>query len=641
MADRTINPSGIDDFDPGSELASLRAIVKGTAQSTGDDFFRSLVQNLCLAAGVENAFIAEFVGDKTRVRALAFWANGAFAEDMEWDLAGTPCQDVVNGKLCHHPTGVSRLFPVEEGVESYLGVPLLDDDGGVLGHLAIFDSRPMPSTPRLHMLFEIFAARAVAELARVRMTEQLRMSEERFRDLFEEAPIAYVHEDMESRFIDANRTALSILGVKREEIPETIGKSLAPDTPDAQRRVHDAFESIHRGVDTSGVILELRRKDNGAPIFLQWWSRPDPSGEFTRTMFLDITERVRVEQERQRLAEENEYLQEQIRSLRDVDQIIGTSPALRRALEDVRSVAGTDASVLILGETGTGKELVARAIHESSRRADKPLIKVNCAALPSALIESELFGHEKGAFTGATSKRIGRFALADGGTLFLDEVGELPLELQAKLLRVLQEGEFEPVGSSRTFKVDVRIVTATNRDLMLAVAEGTFREDLYYRINVFPIAVPPLRDRGDDIGLIAQSLLERFAGRLGRDLQPFSYDDLCRLKAYNWPGNVRELINVVARAVITAQDGQGNLTRALPEVNQEPRAAGGAKPRTDTAGHKIKTQDEMQALERENILSALNETAWRVAGKGGAAELLGMKASTLSSRIKTLGLKRT
>jgi PAS domain S-box-containing protein len=626
--------SGTSAPDPETEISSLRALVEGTAQATGDDFFRLLVQNLSAATGVSSAFIAEFAESKSRVRALAFWSDGEFLEDQAWDLEGTPCQDVVMGKLCHYPNGVSERFPIEVGVESYLGVPLLDDGGEVIGHLAIFDKRPMPAEPRMLMLFRIFAARASAELARVRVTEQLLASEERFRDLFEEAPIAYVHEDMESRFLRANRTAMRILGITPEQVDGMVGKSLAPDTPQAQKRVFDAFESIKRGIDTDGVVLELQRKDNGEQIFIQWWSRPDPSGDFTRTMFVDITDRVRAEQERQRLTEENRYLQEEIDSLHDFDGIIGQSPALARALQDVRSVAGTDASVLILGETGTGKELFARAIHSTSVRAAQPLISVNCAALPAALVESELFGHEKGAFTGATAKRVGRFALADGGTIFLDEVGELPLEMQAKLLRILQEGEFEPVGSSQTFKVDVRIVTATNRDLARAVDAGEFREDLYYRINVFPIAVPPLRERGDDVGILAQSLMERFAARYGRNLAPLTVAERQRLAAYPWPGNVRELINVIERAVITAEDGRANLARALPDDSGARTGVPAA-----TSGT-ILTQAQIQSLERENIEAALRRSEWRIAGTGGAADLLGMKPSTLSSRIKTLDLKR-
>jgi transcriptional regulator with GAF, ATPase, and Fis domain len=306
-------------------------------------------------------------------------------------------------------------------------------------------------------------------------------------------------------------------------------------------------------------------------------------------------------------------------------------------LRDISEVAGTDASVLILGETGTGKELIARAIHRNSRRGEKPLIKVNCAAIPGSLIESELFGHEQGAFTGATKKREGRFALADGGTIFLDEIGELPVELQVKLLRVLQEGEFEPVGSSRTQKVDARVIAATNRDLKQATQEGKFREDLYYRLNVFPIELPPLRERGDDIGLLAENFARRFANRMGRAIESLSEDCIRRLKSYGWPGNVRELQNVIERAVITSRDGRLNLDRALPESGKV--AASETVSPEDTV-RRVRTAKELEALERTNLIAALETTGWRVAGENGAAQLLGMKPTTLSSRMKALGIER-
>jgi transcriptional regulator with GAF, ATPase, and Fis domain len=310
-------------------------------------------------------------------------------------------------------------------------------------------------------------------------------------------------------------------------------------------------------------------------------------------------------------------------------------------LHDLRQVAPTDTTVLILGETGTGKELFARAIHAASGRRDKPLVKVNCAAIPAALIESEFFGHERGAFTGATSKREGRFTLADGGTLFLDEIGELPLELQGKLLRVLQEGEFEPVGSSRTRKVDVRIVAATNRDLARSISEGKFREDLYYRLSVFPITLPPLRERGDDIVLLAEEFARQFATRMGRRIEPTSATLAARLKAYSWPGNVRELQNVIERAVITAKDGQLNLDRALPATLGAPvetATAASAAASKDDGG--ILTVDDLARLERENIIRALERADWQVSGDSGAARLVGMAPSTLASRMKALGIHR-
>jgi len=333
-------------------------------------------------------------------------------------------------------------------------------------------------------------------------------------------------------------------------------------------------------------------------------------------------------------------LREELNELIGADEIIGRSDALLRVLDDVKEVAGTDATVLILGETGTGKELVARAIHLASGRRDKPLIKVNCAAIPATLMESEFFGHEQGAFTGATKKRDGRFALAHGGTIFLDEIGELPLDLQAKLLRIIQEGEFEPVGSSQTRKVDVRVIAATNRDLEKLLRTGQFREDLFYRLNVYPIKLPPLRERPDDIGMLATAFARNFARRMGRRLVPLSDDCVRRLQAYNWPGNVRELQNIIERAVITSRDGHLNLDRALPEsVNAAAAALGPVVADKPTAQH-VRTARELEELERSNIIAALKAAEWRVAGEKGAAQLLGVKPTTLSSRMKALNIER-
>jgi transcriptional regulator with GAF, ATPase, and Fis domain len=348
-----------------------------------------------------------------------------------------------------------------------------------------------------------------------------------------------------------------------------------------------------------------------------------------------VNDRIEAERRIAALADEAEYLRGELRELGTSGEIVGRSAVLARVLADLRQVAPGDTTVLLLGETGTGKELFARAVHEASRRRSKPLIRVNCAAVPAALIESEFFGHERGAFTGATTRRDGRFTLADGGTLFLDEVAELPLELQGKLLRVLQEGEFEPVGSSRTRKVDVRVVAATNRDLPRAIAEGRFREDLFYRLNVFPLTLPPLRARGEDVVLLAERFAQKFAARAGRVIAPLTPDAAARLRSYPWPGNVRELQNVIERAVITASGGVLNLDRALPALPQsEPPERAAASP----GG--VLTARELTTLERDNLRRALDATGWQVAGDSGAARLLGMAPSTLASRMKALGLRR-
>jgi formate hydrogenlyase transcriptional activator len=626
----------IPDSPSKEEFATLRALVEGTARATGQEFFQTLVRHLAAAVQTRYAFVAEFVGG-TSVRTLAYWFRDRIADNVEWDVIGTPCQDVVSGNLCHHPSGVKDKFPddkplVEWGIESYLGVPLLDAQGTHLGHLAVFDELPMPSAPRRLYTFRIFAERAAAELERQRNETRLEESEQRFRDLYAEAPIAYVHEDLESRFISANGAAMRILGIKPDEVIGMTGVSFIPDTPDAQRRFREAFASIGRGTDTSGVVLELRRKDNGRPIWIQWWSKPDPSGKFTRTMFLDITDQVLMEQEQARLRAQNLYLQEEIKAAHNFEEIIGHSPALTAVFDNVRRVAPTDSTVLITGETGTGKELIARAIHSSSRRKDKPLIKINCAALPSGLVESELFGHEKGAFTGALARRVGRFELAQGGTIFLDEIGEIPAEAQAKLLRVLQEREFERVGGSTPIKVDVRILAATNRDLLKAVRAKTFREDLYYRLSVFPLQLPPLRDRKEDIPPLIHFLVNRFASRIGRQIESVSKATLQRLLAYPWPGNIRELENVLERAVILA----GGPTL---EIGSDVLMTESGQGPDEIAP--VLQLGSMEEIERSHMTAVLHQTDWVIEGPRGAAKILDLHPNTLRSRMKKLGITRT
>ena len=326
-----------------------------------------------------------------------------------------------------------------------------------------------------------------------------------------------------------------------------------------------------------------------------------------------------------RLEQENLYLQEESRADGAFADVVGESPAIQKVLASVRRVATTHSTVLVTGETGTGKEVVVRAIHELSARKDKILVKVNCAALPGGVIESELFGHEKGAFTGALARRVGRFELAHGGTLFLDEVGDLPLELQAKLLRVLQEGEFERLGGSATIKVNVRVVAATNRDLKKAVAEGRFREDLFYRLNVFPIEIPPLRERREDVPRLTRHFVMLCASKMGKTIEAISEEALGKLTAYGWPGNVRELQNVIERAVILSPSRRLELDEVLP---------------SPVAGGKTIPGRSLENVERDHIIAVLESVGWRVSGARGAAGVLGLKRTTLEARMRKLGISR-
>ncbi len=630
------------------EDAALRMILEGTATETGEGFFEALVENLSKALKTHGAFVTEYNRESRRMRALAFWMAGEWIKDWEMDITGTPCETVYeSAQLVHFPDNLLDLYPDDPDVKavqavSYLGMPLIDLDGTILGHLAVMDTQPMPEEPRVHAIFRIFAGRAAAELRRLRAESGIREREEKLGRLVDSAMDAIIELDESLRVTRMNPAAEQVFQCQAYNV---IGKDFAPFlTPQDHKKLHSLITELdsrpegQRYLWIPGGLTALRAKGEEFPAEATL-SRFDMQHQTFHTLILrNVDERLKAEQTIKALTVETEFLKEELHELQHYGEIIGQSPSLLRVLHDIQQVANTDTTVLILGETGTGKEVMARAIHSNSARRDHPFVKVNCAAIPATLIESEFFGHEQGAFTGATKKREGRFALADGGTIFLDEIGELPLDLQGKLLRVLQEGEFEPVGSSRTQKVNVRILAATNRDLNQEVKKGTFREDLYYRLNVFPLSIPPLRERGEDIKLLAQTFADRFAQRMGRTVSPLSSTSLDQLTSYHWPGNIRELQNVIERAVITSKDGSLNLDRALPEVETETsNGDGGQKESEET---RIHTLQELQDFERQNIIRALESTGWKVSGEQGAAQLLGMNASTLASRIKTLGISR-
>jgi transcriptional regulator with GAF, ATPase, and Fis domain len=400
-----------------------------------------------------------------------------------------------------------------------------------------------------------------------------------------------------------------------------------------QIRGFNGVPIIFKG-EVLGVIAVFTRIN--VPEGAEVWSRVfanHVAGAIANARAFEEIQRLKAQLEQQ-----NVYLQEEVVEAKAFGDLVGQSAALRQIVSQIDLVAPTDASVLILGETGTGKELVAHEIHRRSRRKEKPLIRVNCASIPKELYESEFFGHAKGAFTGAIKDRAGRFEAAEGGTLFLDEIGEVPLDLQGKLLRALQEKSFERVGEDRTRTADVRIIAATNRDLKKEAAAGRFREDLFYRLNVFPIQVAPLRERREDVPALAQHFVNLSAKELDCPKPRLTRAGIIQLQSYDWPGNIREMRNVIERAVILARGGA--LEFDLPK-NETAFAIRSTKSRAEKAEREFLTELEMQQRERENLLVVLEKTGWKIKGEDGAAELLGVKPTTLLSRIKKMGLQRS
>jgi PAS domain S-box-containing protein len=652
-----LTPAKVDDTVATAvreEVRALHAAVAGTAAGTGLEFFHSLVRHLAEAIDVHYAVVAEFPKAPPFVRTLAFWERDRVVDNFEYDFTGTPCAEIVHSGLVHYPSGVSRLFPkatplVQRNIESYMAAPFLDSGGNILGHLAVFDERPMPEEPRRKSIFQIFAARATAERERMRAEQRLRESEARYRDLYDNAPSAYLVVGTDAHIVSVNRRVAEMLGYSVEELVGKHIDTFMADTPSGKVRSQEIYRKHLAGELVAGWKLQLRPRDD-RPLWVNVWMEPgrseDGSVQASRAFFVDITDRVLAEAEKARLHAENLYLQEEIKSVHNFEQIIGKSPVLMELLADVARVAPTDASVLISGETGTGKELIARAIHSTSRRRDKPLIKVNCAALPAGLVESELFGHEKGAFSGAIARRLGRFELAHGGTIFLDEIGELPPEAQVKLLRVLQEREFERIGGDSSIQVDVRVIAATNRDLLQAVQEKSFRKDLYYRLHVFPVRLPPLRQRPEDIPLLVQFLVKKFATRIGKRIDHVGGETMQRLQEYSWPGNVRELENVLERAVILAN---GPTLEIAQHLLASPFAAASETPIREriVTGESVfaatptsQSKPSLQAVERDYILEVLRQTNWLITGPRGAAKVLALHPSTLRYRMKKLGIAR-
>jgi PAS domain S-box-containing protein len=632
------------------EARALRLVVAGTVSETGTEFFRALVKNLATTLGTFGAWVTEYLPQERKLRALAMCLNGKFIDRYEYSIEGTACQRVVESRaLIHFPDRLIELFPRDDDLVplnavSYLGAPLLDVDGTVIGHLSVLDDKPMPRNERAVALFEIFAARATAEHRRLKVEQELRAREEELSTLLEAAMDAILVLDEQLRVARANQAALRLFGCTKEELEGgDIRDFLVKDSTVRLETFSRELPSRPAGKQQLWVPQDfvVRRRDHSVFPAEATVSRFETRGGAFLTLILrNVDERQEAERQIQLLTQETEYLREAVRELPGHGDLLGRSDCMQAVAAAIRQVAGTDSTVLITGETGTGKELVARSIHQSSARSEKPLVLVNCAAIPANLIESEFFGHERGAFTGAVTRREGRFALASGGTIFLDEIGELPLELQPKLLRVLQEGEFEPLGSSRTVKVNVRVIAATHRDLKQMVAEGKFREDLYFRLNVFPIRIPPLRERGRDVELLAGVFVQRFAKRMGRRIAPLCDERLGLLRNYDWPGNVRELQNVIERAVILTSEHELQLQRAMAGFTALTRPAPVPSGSSAPDSNRVLTASELESVERANLIRALESCHWRIAGENGAARLLGVPPSTLNSRMKALGIQR-
>jgi PAS domain S-box-containing protein len=443
---------------------------------------------------------------------------------------------------------------------------------------------------------------------------------------------------------------LQKLGYQRDEV---VGRPITDfmTKTDQQRYTAGRLKELMLQGEFTNDARQLVTKDGRViDLLVSGIARRDESGEVYQLLVAskDVSQRNRAERElrdslaenarlREELEHERDYLREEVNVAMNFGHMVGTSHALQRMLKRVEAVAETPASVLLQGESGVGKELVAHAIHARSSRAGGPLVKVNCASIPKELFESEFFGHIKGAFTGAHRDRIGRFQLADGGTIFLDEVGEIPLELQSKLLRVLQESEFERVGDDVTRSVDVRVVAATNKNLEQLIVDGQFREDLFYRLSVFPVDVPPLREREEDIIQLAQHFLEVTCNDFGREQLTLTRAQAENLLDYSWPGNVRELKNVIERAVILSPGNVLRLDLSMPNLSVVETSAN-VKVAADS--NEIMTEKEMRAFQKQNTAAALKQTGWRVSGPEGAAELLGVRPTTLADRIRTYGLQK-
>lgn len=622
-------------------LIALKQIFETTSSYTGKEFFRALVKHLSEILDVHGVWVTEFWPKHNKLNALAFYLDNKHVDQYTYTVTDTPCEPVLdNHNICHIPKNVIDLYPKDPdlkslGAVSYMGISLRDTDDSVIGHLALLDNKPMPEIPENFAIFKIFASRAAAELRREIAQRKIAESESKLYRLVNGTSDAILEFNVDFKITQANEAAINLFDLKNDQFANKELKELLNTRSYLKLQSiipqHTVLSNKYDSLHINEPLVCINNKGESFPTEVNL-SRYLFKDEMFYVLYIkNIKEKLSDKNKIEALKVETIMLKEKV-DTHQFNYIVGNSKPIKKCLELVNQVGPTDANVLIQGETGTGKELFAKAVHDASTRNERNMITLNCAALPSEIIESELFGHVKGAFTGAVTTREGRFSLANRSTLFLDEIGELPLALQAKLLRVIQEGTFEPVGSSETKSVDVRIIAATHRDLKELINEGKFREDLYYRLNVFPIHIPPLRERGRDIEILANAFFEKLTKNKTITVSPFSKSDINKLQAYHWPGNVRELQNIVERSIITNINGNLNLQGILPtETNLDIKVENQAA---------ILTFEEIRQIEKENIIKALNLTNWKISGEDGAAALLKIPRTTLTSRINKLSIKR-
>ena len=521
-----------------------------------------------------------------------------------------------------------RTLAMAHGLRACWSTPIRSSDEKVLGTFAIYSREPgSPSAYHQHLIGQITHLATVA-IEHKHREEKLRQDEQELRRITDAIDQRIAVHAPDGKMLYANRVMLEYSGLSIEDVMADDFRARLVHPDDLERSQAERQQGLERGTPFE-VEIRARRKDGQYRWFLIRFNPfRDDEGRIIRwySTGTDIDDRKRDEE---RIQKENLALREEIDQSSMFEEIVGSSDVIRNILKQVAKVAPSDSTVLVLGETGTGKELIARAIHKRSKRSSRAFITVNCAAIPASLIASELFGHERGAFTGAMQRRLGRFELADGGTIFLDEIGDLPTETQIALLRVLQEGEIERVGGSQSISVNVRVLAATNRDLKAAMAAGTFRQDLFYRLNVFPIQIPPLRERMDDIPLLVTYLIERYAKKAGKKIKNIQKETLDLFQAYDWPGNIRELQNVIQRAIVLCESETFSVDETWLK-REKPRLSGSVIPLGATLAEQ----------EKDIIEAALADCGGQVSGPTGAAAKLGLPRQTLESKITALGINK-